>query len=366
MKKFIIITLISNILFFYSCGNQNPPPVTKTGETKTIRDCIGRDVEIPVKVKRIGCLYAFSGHVVTMLGKGKNIIACVNGLKRDKILLKICPSIKNAVVPKVNGALNIEELVRVKPDIVFVRENVALNDSKKEKFKKFNIPILVVEYNNIQEQKYAIKMIGDAIGAPEKAQSFNKYYDECISRVSKITKNIPDNKRVRLYHSVNEPVKTDSAGTLQADWTKIAGAINVSVDVKSKKKNRDLFVSIEEILLWNPDVIIANEDGVKDFILKDIQWKNIKAVKNKKVYQMPNGISRWGHPGSIETPLAILWTTKTLYPENSKSINLKLETYKFYKKFFNLKLTDKMVTKVLSGKGMRKSKNLNSKKNKRQ
>ena len=71
---------------------------------------------------------------------------------------------------------------------------------------------------------------------------------------------------------------------------------------------------------------------------------------------MPNGISRWGHPGSLETPLAMLWTVKTIYPEYSGSINMKTETVNFYKKFFNYTLTDQMAEQILQGKGMRKSK----------
>ena len=63
-------------------------------------------------------------------------------------------------------------------------------------------------------------------------------------------------------------------------------------------------------MLWNPEVIIANRKPPWDLIL-GAQWSGIDAVQNGRVYQLPQGISRWGHPGSVETPLAILWTAKT-------------------------------------------------------
>ena len=68
-------------------------------------------------------------------------------------------------------------------------------------------------------------------------------------------------------------------------------------------------------MLWNPEVIIANEKTAVDLILGSPQWSGIEAVQNGRVYLLPQGISRWGHAGSVETPLAILWTAKTVHPE---------------------------------------------------
>jgi iron complex transport system substrate-binding protein len=111
--------------------------------------------------------------------------------------------------------------------------------------------------------------------------------------------------------------------------------------------------SLEQILLWNPQVILVNEAGVDDYIRKNPQWANIDAVKNGKAFQMPNGISRWGHPGSLETPLAILWTAKTLYPERFPDLDMEKEVREFYTEFFGTPLTEDAVKQVLNGKGMR-------------
>ena len=82
----------------------------------------------------------------------------------------------------------------------------------------------------------------------------------------------------------------------------------------------------------------------------------MKAVMNNKVFQMPIGISRWGHPGSIETPLAILWAAKTLYPDLFKDINIRTETRQYYKRFFDYELSDKLLEQILSGTKMRRKK----------
>ncbi len=337
-------------------GNKTGPLKEGTQGSVTVTDFIGRQVVVPSKVERIGCLYAFTGHVLAMLGRGNDIVAVVEGLKRDVMMRELCPGIKDALVPSSSGAVNLEELVKASPDLVFIRTETAVNEGEAAKLQKSGIPYLVVDYRNMKEQMYIIEMIGQAVGEHERALKYNEYYQRCIDRVQAKVKDIPVKERVRVYHSVNEATRTDARDTLPADWMQVAGAVNVSVNEDLKLLEDKYFAGLEQILLWNPDVIIANEAGVADYIMTNRQWSSLSAVKNHKVYQMPNGISRWGHPGSLETPLAILWTAKTLYPEVFSDIDLMAETKYFYQEFFNYPISDQEAAQVLSGKGMRAQK----------
>ncbi len=351
-----LLIIISLLLTGCTDGGKVGLEQNKSSNTVLVTDSAGRTVNVPEKVNKIGCLYAFSGHVVAMLGKGPNVVAVVEGLKRDKLLTQMVPTIKDTMTPVSSGAINIEELIKADPDIVFVQTDTASNPGEVEKLQKTGIPFLVVAFNSIKEQQFAIEMIGKAIGAEDKAKEYIDYYNSCIKQVLDKADRIPESQKLRLYHSVNEAARTDTRNTLPADWIEVTGAINVSVDKNLKLIEDKHFASLEQIYLWDPEVIMANESGVADYILTNKQWAGLKAVKDRKVYQMPNGISRWGHPGSLETPLAVLWTAKTLYPEMFTEINMAAETKAFYKEFFNFELTDEDVTKILAGKGMRISK----------
>ncbi len=331
--------------------------------TITVRDYFGREVEVPAQAKKLGCLYAFSGHVVAMLGKGENIVAVVEGLKRDVLMTGMLPNIKDASVPTLGGgAVNLEELIRVNPDVIFIKGDTATNEGEIEKLEKSKIPYLVVDYKNIKEQQYIIEMIGQVVGCQDKAKRYNQFYRQCIDRVQKKVAGIPLKERIRVYHSVNEATRTDPKDSLPADWLQVAGAVDVSVDKDLKLIEEKYFASLEQILVWDPEVIIVNQTGVADYIMKNKQWASLSAVKNHKVYQMPNGLSRWGHPGSLETPMAILWTAKTLYPELFSDLDMVKETKIFYKEFYNFDLSDETAKKILSGEGMRLSKGEENKK----
>lgn len=349
--KIVPVVILSVIILF--CVSDQA--YTGTGEI-IVTDSYGRQVAVPREVKRIACLYAFSGHVVAMLGRADDIVAVVRGLKRDKVLTDLFPSILSATVPNSNDALNLEELLSSKPDIVFIKDTIAGSKSDTLKLDKFGIKYLVVHFDSIEGQMNSVELIGRAVNRDKMAAEYNKYYLDCISRVKKIVSKIPENKKIRLYHSILETLKTDGPAGIAAEWTALAGTYNVSAIGLENKKQSECFVNIEQVLVWNPQVIITHEDGAREDILGSSQWSSVDAVKNRRIYKMPNGISRWGHPGSIETPLALLWTVKMIYPEYASSIDIEKETRYFYKKFFNYKLSDKMLKDILYGSGMRKSK----------
>lgn len=334
----------------------SPPPGSSGQETVTVTDCLGRQVTLDSKPQRIACLYAFSGHVVTMLGASDRIVAVVEGLKRDRLLTMMHPEIADLPVPSNEGSVNIEELMACQPDLVFVKRETAANPGEAAKLDKAGIKYIAVDYFNMQEQMDIVVMIGQAIGAPERARAYVDFYQEQIRMVEERIAGLTPDERVRVYHSVNEASRTDSRGTLPADWLEAAGADNVSIGAELKFYENKYYASLEQIYIWDPEVILANEPGVAAYMLGHEQWQGLKAVAAGTVYQMPVGISRWGHPGSLETPLALVWTARLLYPERCADIDMQGLTGRFYRDFFGLELDPNQIEEILSGQGMRLSK----------
>ncbi len=358
VKKIWLILLLITVLVFLAGCNKNAEtktPADPARDKLVITDSLGRNVELPAN-ERIGCLYAFTGHVTAMLGRGDDIVAINNGLSRDVLLNTISPGIEDNPIVYLSGKLNIEELLKTDPDLVFVENTFADTEAEVAKLDKFNLPYIAIGFNNMEEQMTAIQIIGDALGESAKAREYNLYYQDCIDRVSQVTAKIPENKMIRVYHSVNEATRTDIRDSLGADWIEKVGAINVSIDQELKFLDGKNFASMEQILLWDPDVILVNESGVGEYMLNNSQWAPIKAIKEGKVYQMPIGIARWGHPGGMETPLAMLWTAKTIYPEYFKDLDMTEETRYFYKEFFNYDISDEQIERILQGEEKRKPK----------
>lgn len=348
-----LLIVLAVVLVYYRQNDKLPLQQAGHKDTITIVDTMGRSVEIPSKVQRVACLYAFTGHVTAMLGQGEKIVAVPEGLKRDVLLNQMVPGIANAAVPSVSGTINIEELLNTKPDLVFLQKSTALNAGEVDKLNRFSIPYLVIDFGSIEEQQNAIRVVGKALGVEGRAEEYNAYYQACVERVEKTSSQIPEEKRVRVYHSVNEATRTDIPGSLPADWLKKAGAVNVALDKPLRLVEGKYYASLEQILLWDPELILVNEPGVVAYITDNPQWAPLKAVRDQRVYQLPIGISRWGHPGGLETPLAMLWTAKLLYPQYYADLDMQKLTRDFYKQYFNFDVDETTVDQILNGQGMR-------------
>lgn len=357
----VIIVLVSLLMLLAGCSGRQaengPGNVTEElPETVLVTDSVGRTVEVPVGAKRLATLYAYSGHVVTLLGHGDSIVAVNRGLQRDILFNRINDKIATAVMPVVSGNINIEELLAAKPDLAFVQGNVARDDKETEKLDKTGILYLAVDYDTMEEQIYTIEMIGKAIGADEAAARYITYYRDTMDLVRSRVADIPEEEKVRVYHSVNQATRTYGRDNLAADWTELAGARNVTLDQELRLVGNDYYATLEQILLWDPDIILVNEDGVVDYIMTNSQWSPLQAVKNKRVYQMPVGVSRWGHPGSLETPLGLLYAAKLFYPDRFADIDIPQITKEYYRDFFGYELSDTELDDMLSGRGMREAK----------
>ena len=358
MKTKILMFILIVIVVLSGCSNIMNTSKLNDENSKIIVDSLGREVRVPIEPQRVACLYTNTGHIMTMLGVGDKIVAVSNGLKRDKLLHEIEPSIKEATLVKVSGAVNFEELLKQNVDLLIMPSDMYADDAFVKQLNKYNIPFIVTRFDSIETQQELVTMLGDVFDAQEEASLYNKMYDEIIASVNDCIKNIPSEKRLRVYHALNEATNTVPAGSLPEEFMKISGGIEVSLDDQLVQDNDKYYASLEQIIAWNPDVIFCNEDGVDQYILEKDQWQMIDAVKNGRVYIMPTGISRWGHTTSIETPLAMLWVAKTLYPDACESLDLKAHTKAFYQDLFEYELTDEAYESIINGRGMRLNKDL--------
>lgn len=350
----VLFTMVLISAIFFGCGTEQID--TKGGaDTIVCVDSVGREVEVPRNPKTIAALDSFAGQAVFILGEGDKLIATVGGVQRDKLLQEISPSLTNAAVPSGGGTINAEELLSLKPDITFVKGSLYAVESERAKLDALGLAYLVIDYKDMDEQMEAIDIMGKALGKTETAEGYKAYYNAAIQLVRDRVKDIPKNELPRIYHSVNEAVRTDGPDTLSTQWITITRAVNVSVDKPLNYSDDNYYATLEQIYEWNPEIIICNESGVADYILSDPKWEGLDAVTNKTVYQIPIGASRWGHPGSAETPLALLWLAKTLYPDRFSDLDIEEKTKEFYGEFFHYFITPEIMEQILSGKDLREA-----------
>jgi len=278
--------------------------------------------------------------------------ATTNAVKRDLLIQAMCPPLRDAVVVKSSGSLHAEEVLRLDIDLIFVNEELWADADERAKLDALGIPYVVIGFTDMEGQMKAARVIGEALGETDEAEAYVAWYQESIDRVARVVADIPEDEIPRLYHSVNEAVRTDYAGSVPADWIAVTRVHNVSLGSDLQMSGDHAYTTLEQIYAWDPDLIIANEPGVDDYILSDPKWAGLRAVREGRVYQIPVGVTRWGHPNSVETPLALLWLAELLYPDRF-DIDIVAEMKHFYKTFWDYDMDDETAAAVLKGDGIR-------------
>lgn len=358
-KGLLFTTILATVLIASGCGNsvntsntqstaQQASAQASNQQKQTITDDAGKKVEIPANIQRIADSWPAHNEVLAMLGAGDKIVATVHTPESRPWLYKVDPGMYKAV-NTFNPNINLEELVKTKPDIAFV----PVGDKNADKISQLGIPVVQLIFTNFDSLEKCFQLTGDILGptGKQKAQEYNNYLNSKLKMVTDITSKIPENQRPKVLHLTSiSPNIVDGGNTIINSWIEAAGGVNAAASVKGSFKE----VSMEQILKWNPDVIILGTGntglGCKnaDLLKTDPQWKNIKAVKDGRVYVNPNGAFMWDRYGAEEA-LQIQWAAKTLHPDKFANLDMNQITRDFYKEFFNYNLTVDEANRILTG-----------------
>ncbi|SEJ30520.1 iron complex transport system substrate-binding protein [Propionispira arboris] len=348
--KYLLIA-ISIVLSFVvtACGGEQA--VTKN-EKLVITDTTGAKYEIPNKIDSIADAWPAHNEVLAMLGAGDKIKATVHTKEVRPWLYKVNPHMNDAQTVFTTNDVNIEELMKTKPDIIFIPTN-SVNAAK---LKDLGIPVLQLAFTDFDGLKDCFRTTGKILGpaASKKAEAYITYLDEKLTKVKAVTDPIAKEQRPKVLHiTALNPLIVDGTNTIIDNWIEVAGGINAAADIKGNMKT----VTMEQIIAWNPDVIIVSsntlnnaKDGIRstDVLLNDPAWQGIKAIQTKKVYVNPDGAFLWDRYGAEEA-LQIQWAAKVLYPEQFKDIDVVKETQYFYKNFMQYDLSEADANRIIAG-----------------
>ena len=346
---FLALCLLTALLCGCAAANGQP-----SAETVTVTDCAGRTVEVPKDPQSICCVCPFSGPIIVMCGYGDRVTTACNNMTRSNLLTMICPRIADAVVVKSSGSVNGEAVLEYDTDLIFVNDGTYETPDERAKLDALGVPYVVVGFDDLESQLDAMLVIGRALGAEEKAQS---YVDWCRGVYADVQDALSGDlgEPVDLYHAVNEAVRTDYAGSICDEWITMTNVNDVSLSADLTVEGSKAYTTLEQIYTWDPDVIICNEAGVDDYILSDEKWAGLRCVRDGAVYQIPVGISRMGHPTSTETPLALMWLANLLYPERYE-IDFAQTLKDYYLRFYDFEIDDDMAQAIICADDMRSEK----------
>lgn len=180
---------------------------------------------------------------------------------------------------------NIEEIVKLDPQIVFVSKE-GIQKEVVEHLRKFKLNIVVLSpVNTYEDVKQQFLQISKYLNKQNEAKKIIQYY-ESQYRVYFHTKKVKNKKRVLCIIGLH-PLIVASDKSFIGEVIKFAGGENCVIN-----KLRYPQLNPEEIIKLNPDIIILPEMGIKKSDVKNFlaNFTRLTAVENDKIFVVPADI----------------------------------------------------------------------------
>jgi iron complex transport system substrate-binding protein len=318
---------------------QEPTTEARPEATRTITFYENRSITVPATIERVASGWNAQNAIIAMLGYGGCIVATTDIIKNNPTFRKMVPSIQNAVLCFRGSDANMEELLKVRPDVLFLPEGT--NADRFASLNEFGISVVTLRGNALRAIVERTVITGEILGdeAYRKALRYQAYFKDKVALVTARVAKIPHAKRLKVYHAGGSMLNTSGRPSLNQDWMDVAGAVNVAENWFDGPARRTSAVSLEQIVGADPDVIVTMRPETAEEIRQDPRWATVSAVRKGRIYVNPKGMFWWCRETSEEA-LQFLWLAKTLYPQHFEDIDIKRETRDFYRDFFGYDLTD--------------------------
>jgi len=335
--------LLSLCVIFSGCSSGNETTTEPT--TRIVMDKEGNPITIPFKVDRVAPQIGAMAHMTALLGCADKLVATAFG-GTNAYFNKIFPEYLTAN-PKGLSTSNVEEVIASGAQVLYgpITDNATI-----EKYQTAGIAVVpLTTFSTVEQMKDNIRKIAEILGgdAPKRAEDFCKYYDEQMAYVSDKTANASDVRVMSLNYNANA-WGTINAKDICSVYITAAGGINVAADLVIASGVSG-GISTEDVIKWNPELIITNNQAGKDAILAEPTFKTVQAVKDGKVYVVPTGTYLWS-VRSAEGAMMPLWLAKTIHPEIFTDLDMNKVVRDYYQKFYDYEIPDDEITVILAGK----------------
>jgi iron complex transport system substrate-binding protein len=240
---------------------------------------------------------------------------------------------------------NVEVVLAARPDVVLdfgvIGDSyVSLAERVQEQTK---VPYLLLD-GSLGATARAYALAGDILGLAEPAMQLARYVDRTLADVDRRVASVPKERRPSVYYARGpKGLETAAPGSINAESLDRLGVRNVAAG-----SGRGLTtVSLEQVLAWDPDVIVTLEPAFHAGVSGEPGWRSIRAVRDGRVHLVPLLPFPWvDFPPSVNRVIGLRWLGHVLYADAFAG-SLRDETRTFYQLFYHRAPDERQLDRLL-------------------
>jgi iron complex transport system substrate-binding protein len=326
--------------------------VLGAGAARDFVDDAGRKVPLPDKVERVYAAGPPASVLVLALAPDK-LLGWTRAFRDNE---KEWVPAKYANLPELGrltgrgNTANVEVVLRAKPDLIVDIGSIAptfasLADRVQQ---QTGIPYILLD-GRLETTPQQIAKLAAALGVEARGKELADYWRSRIEPLRAKIAAIPEGKRPSVYYARGpQGLVTGLAGSINVEMIEFLGARNVAGGSRGGLAQ----VGFEQVVLWDPPVIVTNDPNFMREVWKAPVWQSVTAVRRKRVYLSPHLPFGWfDYPPGPNRLIGLLWLSEILYPDHFRH-DYPREIAAFYRLFYHQEPTAAQVARLLAEPGV--------------
>lgn len=322
----------------------------RVARAQSVSDATGRALAIPANVTRV--FPAGPPAAIILYTFAPDLLIGWPRANRPEERAFLLPDIgARPEIGRITGrgnTANLEVVLALKPDLIVdvgstTQTYISLAERVQE---QTGIPYALLD-GRFDATAASYRKLGELTRRTVQGEVFGAYTDRTLETITRRIADIPQDKRPRVYYARGpRGLETGLGGSINVETIEM-----LAQNVAGERKGGLATVSIEQVLLWNPDVIITIDRDFALGVKKDPAWKGVAAAQAGRVHLAPKLPFGWvDFPPSVNRLIGLWWLAKILYPDRFPE-DLREIAIAFYARFYHVTPSTAQMDVVLEGRG---------------
>lgn len=226
---------------------------------------------------------------------------------------------------------NVEVVLAAKPDLIVDVGSTGpgLVSLAEQVQAQTGIPYALFD-GRIEATPATLRALGKLMGNEREAGDLAIWYETQLSEARQRVARAGGRPRV-YYGRGPAGLQTGGKGSINVEVLEFLEAHNVAADARAGL----VIVPFEQVLLWDPEVILTTDPNFQQLARSDRRWRTVTAVERQRVHLSPQLPFGWfDFPPGANRLLGIWWAGKLLYPQ-AFDVDLRAKVVEFHRRFYH-------------------------------
>ena len=319
------------------------------GQT-AVTDASGREIRSPAKVERVYAAGPPASLLVFAIAPDK-LTGWTRAMRPNEA--EFFPE-RYANLPELGrltgrgNTANVEVVLNAKTDLIVDVGSTGptLASLASQVQEQTRIPYSLFD-GRIESTPATLRAIGKLMGNEGPAEKLAAWYEHEVADVKQRVSRAKEHP-LAYYGRSASGLQTGGKGSINVEALEVLGARNAAAEARPGL----VTVSFEQVLLWNPEVILTTDPNFWSSAWTDPRWRAVRAVEQKRVYLSPHLPFGWfDFPPGANRLLGLWWAGKLLYPQ-AFDVDLRAKVIEFHRLFYQREPTAAQLDALLGEPGV--------------